>query len=139
MVKIHNIEKNTMLHPNIELKYYRVYLTSNKTGYTKKIHRLVAHVFVKKTDPLYNYVNHIDEDKLNNHYTNLEWTSHIKNIQHSCGKKVIQIDKKTNEIIKKYNCIAAAYRDLGKTYGSNIRWACNGRRKTAYGYKWKFD
>lgn len=51
-------------------------------------------------------------------------------------KKVAQIDKDTGEIIKIYESLA----ETGKyfRYQSNIGHCCNGKLKTAYGYKWKY-
>ena len=48
------------------------------------IHRLVAKMFCHNPD-LENkiQVNHIDGNKLNNHYTNLEWMTPSENTQHS--------------------------------------------------------
>jgi len=48
---------------------------------TFQVHRLVAAAFCKNDG--YPVVNHIDGDKLNNHYTNLEWCSHAHNRLHS--------------------------------------------------------
>ena len=50
-------------------------------GRTVRIHRLVAQAFV---DNPYDYdeVNHIDEDKTNNHYCNLEWCTRKENMNH---------------------------------------------------------
>lgn len=48
------------------------------------IHRLVARMFCKNPDPENKtQVNHIDGDKLNNHYKNLEWMTPSENTQHS--------------------------------------------------------
>ena len=59
-----------------------------------------------------------------------------KNIEYSCGKKVQQIDIKTNKVIKTYDSIRQVYRELGKIQG-HISDVCNGKRKTAFGFKWK--
>ncbi len=45
------------------------------------VHRLVAEYFVEGYDPNLQ-VNHIDGNKLNNHYTNLEWVTQSENEQH---------------------------------------------------------
>ena len=46
------------------------------------IHRLVATAFIE--NPLnYEYVNHIDGNKLNNNQTNLEWCDHAYNMKHA--------------------------------------------------------
>ncbi len=102
-----------------------------------KIHRLVATMFIDNPNKC-DIVNHIDENKLNNNIKNLEWCSHKENITHSQGKKVNQIDMETNKIIKTFNSINDAFRELNKNYGANIRWVCEGKRKSAFGYKWEF-
>tara|TARA_R110001592_G_scaffold7765_1_gene43110 strand:- start:146 stop:550 length:405 start_codon:yes stop_codon:yes gene_type:complete len=43
-------------------------------------HRLVACTFLENTNKLkYNQVDHIDEDKYNNHLLNLKWVTHSEN------------------------------------------------------------
>ena len=43
-----------------------------------------------------------------------------------------------NEVfIKTWNCINDAYRELNVN-GVHITSCCKGRRKTAYGFKWKY-
>jgi hypothetical protein len=58
------------------------------------IHRLVAHTFLETPT---NYselvVNHIDENKLNNHVDNLEWVTHSENSLHSLKRPVIVIEE----------------------------------------------
>lgn len=46
------------------------------------VHRLVAKAFIVNPDNL-KEVNHIDGDKLNNHYSNLEWSTRKLNSLHS--------------------------------------------------------
>ena len=47
-----------------------------------KVHRLVAELYVPNPDGL-PQVNHLDGNKLNNHYTNLEWCSNQRNAEHA--------------------------------------------------------
>jgi hypothetical protein len=62
--------------------YYRVTLL-NDEGVTKKyqLHRLVAWAFCEGYSPGL-IVNHLDSVPANNHYTNLEWTTHAGNSRH---------------------------------------------------------
>lgn len=104
----------------------------------QKVHRLVAFKFCPNDDKLKNIVNHIDENKLNNHHKNLEWMTSTENTTHSTGIKVNQIDIKTGKIIKTYDSIAAAALAHNVTSTSAIRGVLSGRKKTAYGYKWRY-
>lgn len=55
-------------------------------------------------------------------------------------KKVIQIDIKTQKPIAVYNNLHEAGRALGnEDYRKHIGDVCNGYRKTAYGYMWKYE
>lgn len=116
--------------------YYCIKLTSNGKNIPVKIHRLVAFIFLDKPVNC-NVVNHLDENKLNNYEGNLEWTTSQGNSIHSMGKPIYQLNLKTNKIIKKFNSISEAAREIGKPV-PNIAACCNGRRNFAYGYKWKF-
>jgi len=80
--------------------YMRVYFK----GEQKLKHRIIAEKFVPNPKELPE-VNHIDGDKLNNHYTNLEWVSHQDNVLHGYEKglfddKVKAKRKLTNNELK---------------------------------------
>lgn len=45
------------------------------------VHRLVAFAFIPNPNN-YNCINHLDNDKTNNHVDNLEWTTHHNNMLH---------------------------------------------------------
>lgn len=129
---------NTLLNYSVKNGYYSLELVSDE-GKNKFIlvHRLVASTFINNPDN-HNVVNHKDENKLNNNVENLEWCTKKHNSAHSLGKKINQIDKETNKIIKTFNSMQDVYRELGKTYGSSIRKVCNGKNNHAYGYKWSY-
>ena len=53
-------------------------------------------------------------------------------------KSVVMIDKDTEEDIRIFPSINKAYQFLNKQQSGHIASVCNGKRKTAYGYKWKY-
>lgn len=53
-------------------------------------------------------------------------------------KQVAQLNKDTNEIIQIFPSIQAAYDFLGKQHSGHIAAVCNGKRQTAYGFKWQY-
>lgn len=67
-------------------KYLHISLCKNKNQKTFTIHRLVALAFIPN---LHNYpcVNHIDENKENNHVDNLEWCTHEYNMNYGTLKE----------------------------------------------------
>lgn len=59
-----------------------LFVTLNKNGKRKdkRVHRLVAEAFVYNPFPRkYRVVMHIDDDRLNPHYTNLKWGTPLHN------------------------------------------------------------
>lgn len=77
---------NKELKQNLVGKGYLAHATKigGRTGKNLliKIHREVAKAFVCNPDD-FPEVNHIDGNKLNNVYTNLEWVTTSENIQHA--------------------------------------------------------
>lgn len=118
---------------------YLFYMENKKKQF--QLHRLLGKIFLKDGEKYFNdkkyVINHIDENKTNNKINNLEWTTYKQNTNHSCARKVVKIDLKTNEIIKTYNSVTEASKD-NLTGISTISYACNGKRKTLFGYKWKY-
>ena len=58
-------------------------MTSDGGQYSYAIHRLVGWEFVLTNRNISLQINHIDGNKLNNHYTNLEWVTGAENVQHA--------------------------------------------------------
>ena len=74
--------RDKILKLNINARGYTYCNISTNGKVTKvKIHRLVALYFVNNPDNK-DIVNHIDSNKLNNHYSNLEWCTQKENVQH---------------------------------------------------------
>lgn len=78
--------KEIKLHPNP--KGYLVFCGTNRKSF--RVHREVAKIFVPITDTSRDQVNHIDGNKLNNSYTNLEWVTNAENAHH---KKINNLGK----------------------------------------------
>ena len=90
-----------------------IYLKNNKRK-NYLVHRLVAKYFIENT---YNkeQVNHIDGNKLNNHYSNLEWVTGKENMAHAIA----------NGLYKKYN--NQIYKGkFGEQHNRSIKIECNG-------------
>ena len=153
--RIWNDKKQRFLSTSLDEKgYAKVSLWVNKKVKTMKIHRLVAKYFIPNPCN-YKEVNHKDEDKTNNHVSNLEWCDRKYNnnygnrskkasqsmLNNNQSKIVLQYDKKGN-FIKEYPSLHEAARQLGKesVHGEqNISICARGKTETAYGYIWKFS
>ncbi len=79
---VRNDKTSHILKPEITRKGYYKLLIRNKHYYN---HRLVAIYYVSNPDNK-PQVNHIDYNKLNNHYSNLEWMTNQENTTHSYTK-----------------------------------------------------
>ena len=82
---VKNIEHDKILSQNTDKDgYLRLGLYGDDKRLFVPVHRLVAFEFVKMPS---NYstlsVNHIDGNKLNNHYLNLEWVDNTTNQRHA--------------------------------------------------------
>lgn len=66
------------LKPTISHGYAIVMLNYKRL----RVHRLVALAFIPNIDDK-PFINHIDGNKLNNHFTNLEWCTQKENVHHA--------------------------------------------------------
>lgn len=72
--------------------YKYVNLCKNGKYKSKSIHRLVCESFIDNPNG-YREVNHIDGDKSNNDYTNLEWCDRSMNMKHASKLGLLHINK----------------------------------------------
>lgn len=62
--------------------YYKVDLKKDNKRKVFRVHRLVGIAFVENPDGK-PQINHKDGNPLNNHHTNLEWTTQAENVRHA--------------------------------------------------------
>lgn len=117
-------------------KYYQLQLHKKGTTKTMLLHNAVYIAFNGHI-PEGLEVNHLETDTSNNNIENFNLLSHIDNCRYSQAKKVQQLDKKTMEVIKTWDCIREVQYELG-ICAINIISCCKGRRKTAGGFKWRY-
>ena len=126
------------------LGYHRYLLSKNGIKKSFFAHRLVAIVYISNPQNR-PFVNHKDENPSNNHFCNLEWCDAKYNTNYGNGikrrsksryKKIYQFDESGN-LLKIWNSGTEASQIMGYSH-SRICDAANGKRKTAYGYKWMY-
>lgn len=125
--------------------YLRVSLSKNNKNTQPLIHRLVAIHFIENKND-YCEVNHIDENKINNCASNLEWCDRKYNVNYGTAK-LREAETKHKYYIEQYdlenNFIKRWYSlkeiEMDTNYKkNNIQQNCLGNTKSAYGYKWKY-
>lgn len=134
--KVRNIKSGRTLKPHLN---HNGYLKHSLYKHDKQkelfLHRIIAIAFIdnpgKKPQ-----VNHIDENKLNNDLSNLEWCTERENIIHGtrtkraaekCSKKVVQLDLNDN-VLNEFESMTQAGQETGTSVG-DISSCCNGRKK----------
>ena len=137
--------KGRVLRPGTDCNsYFTVYLCLSSQRKAVSLHRLVADAFCEK--PLgCDEVNHRDGIKQNNHFTNLEWTTHQANVAHAVETG---LTKKRKRILgtclatgtsTQYPSATHAARAMGNANrNSTISMAANGKLKTASGHTWQY-
>lgn len=129
--------------------YEYVHLRYQGKSKLYSVHRLVGIVYVPGYEPNLD-INHIDGNKTNNHFNNLEWVTRSRNIKHayennlrgSCkgipktalGKAIVQIGS-DGGIITSFESISAARRATG---AKNISKVLSGERSLSGGFVWKY-
>lgn len=121
------------------------------------VHRLVALAFLEKPDG-YDVVDHINAISTDNRVENLRWTNPDGNLKNPISTKrrlegvrransrmgifshkhrgCIQMDMDGN-VIKEWGCLSDAWRAVGVDSAAITR-ACQGKQRTAAGFKWMY-
>jgi hypothetical protein len=131
--------------------YKTVSLTKDGVTKTVFVHRIVADAFIPNESGL-PMLNHIDEDKTNNLPENLEWCDakynrnygksiekQAKKIRGRESEKRVPVEQYTlsNDFVAWFPSIAIAAKEVNGSTGA-ISAVCKGKRKSAYGYIWKY-
>ena len=142
--KVRNIKSGKVLKPQLNRNGYLMHLLyeNNKQKHLY-LHRIIAIAFIDNPEEK-PCVNHIDENKLNNDLSNLEWCTvkennihgtRTKRVAEKCFKKVIQLDLNDN-VLNEFESMTQAEQETGASV-SHISSCCNGKSKSAGGFKWR--
>lgn len=118
--------KKLKAYPNMH-GYMTRTLWRNNNVFCCKIHRLVALTFLKKPKN-FNWVNHKDCNRRNNHVSNLEWSNRLNNTEHAKkngryvrGKNHPNcILTKTEAYYIKFNSSDLSYSKLANKFGVSV-------------------
>ena len=131
--------------PPVKSQYGYAVINLNKDGKQKQffIHRLVAAAYIPNPENL-PCVLHKDDNRMNPKIDNLFWGSKRDNSEDSHRKgrhikpkrPVVQYGKEGN-LIAKYESTREAARQTG-VIQSNLWKCCQGKLKSAGGYKWSY-
>lgn len=118
--------------------YYQVNLYKNSKVKRFLVHRLVALHFICNPR-LLNVVNHIDNNKLNNKASNLEWCTQKENLNNPNSNIVKPVARYTldGKYIDERASIQAYQDEFGFDKASIVR-CLKEKRKSAYGFKWMY-
>lgn len=109
--KKYNIKERIL--KDIRVGDYRgVQLCNNGNAKKNYLHRLVALHFVSGHSEVFKVVNHIDGDKNNNHFENLEWVTHSQNLQHALETGLNQNYGENSRFCKFPDVIVQQVKDL---------------------------
>ena len=141
--KVYNVTKGTYSKLRYNADGY-VYVNLCYKGNSKRInvHKLVALLYLDLV-PGKDHVNHKDQNKGNNHYSNLEYVTPKENMVHhvehsgKVKKAVIQYDKKGGRELARYTSVQEAAKavNIDQSCISNV---CNDKQKTAAKCYWRF-
>lgn len=164
---IRNIKSKKELTPYCgNSGYYRIAIHNKSIDIQHfLIHRLVAECWCKIPEHLSQYdfsdlcVNHIDGNKFNNNYKNLEWVLSFENTRHAVDNGLLKESEKWGKQKfpkKPVKCVEydldfassyqaaewlikkKSYHKKYSTVANGIREAARKRKKTAYGYHWEY-
>lgn len=134
--------KGQILKPAVtNCGYNQITLCKNQKLHTFRLCRLVAKAFVPNPNN-FPCVNHKDECKTNDVYTNLEWVDYKTNNNYGSrneriGNKQSRKRVRCIETGEEFPSLSSIQRTLGYSH-NDISMVCRGLHQTAYGHHWEF-
>lgn len=127
--KIKGKRKYQIMNPKEDKDGYLYIGLRNENGrFFRRVHRLVASAFIQNDNLNNDIINHIDGNRQNNHFTNLEWCDVRYNNKYSFKKLgragEHTTDKKcklykNNSFIKEFNNIKEASKYASKNFNAS--------------------
>lgn len=136
--------RGKVLSPAVSKGYEYLSLYKDKKPFTRRVHKLVAGVFVDRAEGK-DVVHHRNADLLDNRATNLEWVTVKENIGHTVAggklakvfvRRVGRYDADDN-LLDVWDSSEKAAEKFG-TSKKNIRSCCGGFQKTCIGFRWEY-
>lgn len=139
-----NTGKAKVLKQGDSRGYNTITLYKNKKPLTMRSHRLIAKIFCKSASDLLE-VNHINGNKKDNNYLNLEWCTSSENQIHSYkilknkgvkGSMHGQAKLKESQVKKIYSLIQGKtpYSTIAKTFSVSTATICNIKKGLVWGH-----
>lgn len=144
-INFHREGYRARLKTQIIKGYVRVSLLKKSKVKHFFLHRLVAEAFIPNPNNL-PFINHKDENKLNNRVDNLEWCTASYNnnygsikqkISEKKGVPVIQLTL-DGKFVARYKSLREAAAKTGAQL-SSISAVCLGKLLKTHGYKWRYE
>ncbi|AEQ32683.1 intron encoded HNH endonuclease [Acanthamoeba polyphaga mimivirus] len=139
---IRNKDTKKIRKLQLKMGYHYCCLSENNNKKNFRVHRLVAKLFIKNPHK-YNIVNHLDGNKTNNNYKNLEWTTISGNNKHATDNNLTNIMKRRisqyvgEMLYTEYDSVSEASKATG-IHMSRIVEVCKGTREEYEGYVFKY-
>ena len=148
--RVKSVSRNKIMKLSVKVNGYKD--VSLSKGNTKKhylVHRLVAQAFIPNPENKPT-VNHIDEDKINNHVSNLEWATMKEQNNHGTrlhrvGDRIRIVQKNRIDLSKRVLCsngeIYPSINEAGRVLKINSSYivkVLKGERKHAHGYSFNY-